>query len=314
MNKPNILVICGPTATGKTKLSIEIALLKNGEIISADSMQIYKKMDIGTAKPTIEERQGVPHYLIDEIEPNEPFSVVKYKELAVKYIEKIIKENKLPIIVGGTGFYINSVIDNVEFSNYKVDYDYRNKLCETAEKEGGEKLKEMLFKVDETTALKLHNNDIKRLSRALEIFATTGKTQSYWNEQSILKGSPYNPIMLGLTYKNRDLLYEKINSRVDIMLENGLIDEVKELLNSGISENATSMQAIGYKELGLFLKGVISKEEATDKIKQESRRYAKRQLTWFRRDTRIKWFFIDENETNENNFKNIKKYMEIPFN
>ncbi len=311
MKKPNILVICGPTATGKTKLSIEIAALKNGEIISADSMQIYKKMNIGTAKPTIKERQGVKHYLIDEIEPNESFSVVKYKDLAVKYIETILSNNKLPIIVGGTGLYINSVIDNLEFPNYKVDYDYRNKLCEIAKNEGGQKLKEMLLKVDETTALALHNNDIKRLCRALEIYNTTGKTQSYWNEKSKQNQCSYNPIMVGLTYKDRNLLYEKINLRVDKMLENGLIDEVKELLNSGLNELATSMQAIGYKELALYLKGETTKEKAIDKIKQESRRYAKRQLTWFRNDNRIKWIFIDETKESENILKNILNYMEI---
>lgn len=311
MNKKiPLLVICGPTATGKTKLSIDIAKEKNGEIISADSMQIYKGMDIGTAKPSLCEMQGIKHYLIDEIEPNENFSVARFKELAQKYILEIRKKNKLPIIVGGTGLYISSLVENVKFGDFQANYSYREELSEKAKTDGGIVLKEMLYKVDTVTAQILHENDIKRLIRALEIFKITGQPQSYWVEQSKKEEPPYNSLIIGLTYSDRGKLYEKINQRVDEMINKGLIDEVKSLLAKGLDKYATSMQAIGYKELAKYLSGEENLSQAIDKIKQESRRYAKRQLTWFRRDKSIKWIEIDEIRNFEKIKKIFLKYME----
>jgi tRNA dimethylallyltransferase len=294
--KINIIVICGPTATGKTRLSIELAKAVNGEIISADSMQVYKKMNIGTAKPTVEEMQGIKHYLIDELEPSQSFSVAKYKELANQYINEIKNKGKTPIIVGGTGLYIHSLLDDRDFGNYQPDFVYRDELYAIAENKGGEALKEMLIKIDPDTAERLHSNDTKRLVRALEVYKLTGKTITYWNEMSKISSSPYNALIFGLTYHNREALYEKINIRVDQMFEGGLIDEVKTLLANGVKPEMTAMQAIGYKELVCYLNGEITLDEAKDKIKQESRRYAKRQLTWFRRDTNIIWFEIDSLE------------------
>lgn len=293
MKKTNILVICGPTATGKTRLSIELAKAVNGEIISADSMQVYKQMDIGTAKPTAEEMQGIKHYLIDEIEPAQSFSVAKYKELANGYIKEIVSRGKVPIIVGGTGLYIHSLLDDRDFGNYQPDLVYRDELYKIAETKGGEALKEMLAVVDEESANRLHSNDTKRLVRALEVYKLTGKTITYWNEQSKISSSPYNALIFGLTYQNRATLYEKINLRVEEMFKGGLVDEVKRLLANGVTPEMTAMQAIGYKELVFYVKGEMTLNEAKEKIKQESRRYAKRQLTWFRRDNNIIWFEID---------------------
>jgi tRNA dimethylallyltransferase len=296
MDKIKVLVICGPTATGKTKLSIELAKAINGEIISADSMQVYKRMDIGTAKPTAEERQGITHYLMDETEPDKSFSVAKYKELANGYIKEIVSKGKIPILVGGTGLYIHSLLDDRDFGNYQPDLAYREELYEIAEKKGGEALKEMLSLVDKPSADRLHSNDIKRLVRALEVYKLTGKTITYWNEMSKINRSPYNALIFGLTYKNRDSLYQKINNRVDEMFIKGLVNEVKTLLASGVKPEMTAMQAIGYKELVRYLKGEMTLEQAKEKIKQESRRYAKRQLTWFRRDESITWFEVDSLE------------------
>lgn len=291
INKPSVVVIVGPTAVGKTKLSIDLAKRFNGEIISADSMQIYKYMNIGTAKPTLEEMDGTPHYLIDQIDPKEEFSVAQYKELAQKYIEDILNKGKLPIIVGGTGLYVNSLIYNISFSQTVSDKEYRNELQNIAHTKGNQYLYNMLKEVDEAWACKLHFNDTKRIIRALEVYKCTGKTMSYHNSISRLDTSPYNYIIIGLTTE-RKLLYDRINARVDLMLEKGLVDEVKSLIKNGYTRQMTSMQGIGYKEIIDYLEGKYSLEEAIDIIKRESRRYAKRQMTWFKRVEGLKWVDI----------------------
>lgn len=303
MNKPNVIIIVGPTAVGKTKISIELAKKLNTEIVSADSMQIYKYMNIGTAKPDTKEMDGIKHYLIDEIDPSQNFSVAQYKEYAEKYLDKIINENKTPIIVGGTGLYINSLIYNIHFSEIICDMEYRQELQKIANEKGNEYLHQMLNKVDSESSQRIHFNDIKRIIRALEVYKCTGKTITYHQSVSRLENSKYNFILIGLNM-DRELLYERINKRVDIMIEQGLVDEVKELSNKGYTKDMISMQGIGYKEIIDYFNGNISLEKAIEIIKQESRRYAKRQLTWFRANKDIIWFDVD-NENFEKNLKNI---------
>ncbi len=303
-----VIVIAGPTASGKTSLSIELAKRLNGEIISADSMQIYKYMDIGTAKPTIDEIQGIKHYLIDEVLPNEEFNVVKFKELAEKYIEEIIAKGKLPIVVGGTGLYISSLIDNINFSESQSDWELREELKKEAEEFGAEYLHAKLKQVDEEAANNIHPNNIKRVIRALEVYSQTQKPISYHNEMS--RGVPpkYNFILIGLTM-DRQYLYDRINKRVDIMLRNGLVEEVKKLADLGFSESITAMQGIGYKQVLAYLEGQNSLEETVEIIKRDSRRYAKRQLTWFRRIKDIKWFNVDNSGNNYNVVEDVINYI-----
>lgn len=303
-----VIVIAGPTASGKTNLSIELAKRLNGEIISADSMQIYKHMDIGTAKPTIDEMQGIKHYLIDEVLPNEEFNVVKFKELAEKYIEEIIAKGKLPIIVGGTGLYISSLIDNINFSESQCDWELREELKKEAEEFGAEYLHDKLKQVDEEAANNIHPNNIKRVIRALEVFYQTKKPISYHNEISRGVPSKYSFILIGLTM-DRQYLYERINKRVNIMLDNGLVEEVKSLAMLGFSDSITAMQGIGYKEILAYLEGKNSLEEAVEIIKRDSRRYAKRQLTWFKRIKDIKWFNIDNFGNNHNIVEEVANYI-----
>lgn len=299
-----VIVIAGPTASGKTNLSIELAKRLNGEIISADSMQIYKYMDIGTAKPTVAEMQGIKHYLIDEVLPSEEFNVVKFKELAEKYIEDIIAKGKLPIIVGGTGLYISSLIDNINFSESECDWELRESLKKEAEEYGAQYLHDKLKQVDEEAANNIHPNNIKRVIRALEVYYQTEKPISYHNEMSKVVPSKYDFVLIGLTM-DRHLLYDRINKRVDIMLENGLVEEVKKLVKLGFADSITSMQGIGYKEILAYLNGENSLEEAVEIIKRDSRRYAKRQLTWFRRIKEITWFSVDNNGNNYNVVKEV---------
>ncbi|QNU68832.1 tRNA (adenosine(37)-N6)-dimethylallyltransferase MiaA [Ruminiclostridium herbifermentans] len=303
-----VIVIVGPTASGKTNLSIELAKKLNGEIISADSMQIYKHMDIGTAKPTTDEMQGIKHYLIDEVLPNEEFNVVKFKELAEKYIEEIIAKGKLPIIVGGTGLYISSLIDNINFSESQCDWELREKLKKEAEEFGAEYLHDKLKQVDEEAAKNIHPNNVKRVIRALEVYYQTQKPISYHNEMSKRVPPKYKFMLIGLTM-DRQYLYERINKRVDIMLKNGLVEEVKALVDNGFSESITAMQGIGYKEILAYLEGKNSLEEAVEIIKRDSRRYAKRQLTWFRRIKDIKWFNIDDYGNNHNIIEDVSNYI-----
>ncbi len=308
MKKKPLIVIVGPTAAGKTGLSIALALELNGEIVSADSMQIYKYMDIGTAKPTMEERYGLKHYLIDEVEPDASFSVADYKQLADTYIDEIISKDKLPIMIGGTGLYIDTVVNNIRFSETICDWDYRNHLQEIVQEKGKEYIHHLLEEVDPITAKKLHINDVRRVIRALEVYRYTGVPMSKHQEESRKEPSPYQTIMIGLTM-DRKRLYDRINQRVDIMIEQGLIEEVKGLLNMGYTKELTSMKGLGYKEIIAYLEGGISYEDAVEILKRDTRRYAKRQLTWFRRNEEIYWIDLDEFKNQEELLKECYKHI-----
>lgn len=296
--KPKVIVIVGPTASGKTALSIELAKKIEGQIVSCDSMQIYKDMSIGSAKPTADEMQGIKHYMIDIISPNERFSVADYKRQAEKAIEEIIKNDKTPIVVGGTGLYADSLIYNIEYANIEFDKNYRQQLEIQAETDDGiERLYEDAKKIDEEACKKISKSDKKRIIRILEIFNKTGKTKTQLDEESRANEPKYDYKIFAIDIK-RDVLYERINKRVDQMIEMGLIDEVKNILNK-YDEFPTAMQAIGYKEVVEYLKNKISYQEMIDKIKQETRRYAKRQLTWFRKNKDKIW--LDGLEDRQNN-------------
>lgn len=310
--KKNLVIIAGPTASGKTAISLEIAKRLNGEIISADSMQIYKYMDIGTAKITEDEKQGIPHYMIDEVDPSEEFSVALFREKAGKYIDDITSRGKLPIVVGGTGLYINSLTYALDFSDGSEDKEYRDYLESVATEKGKEYVHEMLKEVDKESYERLFPNDLKRVIRALEVYKLTGKTISQVQKESREKDIEYNLAYIALNM-NRETLYQRINKRVDIMFENGLVDEVKSLLSKGYTKDMTSMQAIGYKEVLDYFDGKVTLDEIKDIIKQSSRRYAKRQLTWFRKDKRVKWFEIDKFEDSKEALENIVEYIEGEF-
>lgn len=290
MDKQFVVVVCGPTASGKTALSVELAKRLDGEIISADSMQIYKGMDIATAKPTEEEKQGIPHYLMDFLDPHDSFSVADYVKAAHGMIADIAAREKLPIITGGTGLYINSLIDNLNFEETESDYEYRDELRSLAQEKGNAYLLRMLREIDPETAERLHENNLNRIIRALEVYKTTGKTMSEQQRLSKLTPSPYIPCMIQLDY-DRETLYDRINRRVDIMLAEGLIDEARQFMN--IDDYPTAAQAIGYKELMPYLKSESTLEPCVERLKQETRKYAKRQLTWFRRDKRIHYIKAD---------------------
>ena len=267
MKKPTVIVICGPTASGKTALSIELAKKINGEIISSDSMQIYKYMDIGTAKPSEEEKEGIQHYLLDFVEPNQRYSVAEFKKDAESAIEEILAKGKTPIVVGGTGLYVDSLIYGIEYQDIELDEKYRKEL-------------------DPEAAQRIHKNNTKRVIRALEVCLSGEKMNDFSNDLKI--NEKYKPIIIVLN-REREHLYERINKRVDIMMESGLIDEVKKLLEMGYTKDMISMQGIGYKEIIKYLDGEYTLDEAVDIIKRASRRYAKRQLTWFRRYDDAKW-------------------------
>ena len=290
MNKPLVVVVLGPTASGKTSLGIEIAEKLKGEIVSADSMQIYENMDIATAKPTADELSRVKHHLIGFVPIGEKFSVAKYKEKALEAIDDILSRGKLPIVVGGTGFYIDTLVKNTEFLDYE-ESDIREKLEERCNSEGVESLYNELKSIDPKTAERLHINDTKRIIRALDVYYSTGKTISEQEEASHLNESKYKWCLIGLRAQDRQYLYDRINLRVDMMLEEGLIEETHNFFNSEAS--ATAAQAIGYKELKPYIDSLVSLNTAVEKLKMESRRYAKRQLTWFRRNPEIHWLDID---------------------
>ena len=292
--KPKVVVIVGPTASGKTALSIELAKKINGEIISADSMQIYKYMDIGTAKPTLDEMQGIKHYMLDVVMPDETFNVAKYKSMAESAIEEILKKGKVPIIVGGTGLYVNTLVDGIEFADVPGDEEYRNELIEKGYREGAMSIYKELEKVDSESAKKIDPNNIRRVARALEIYKVTGKTKTQLDIES-RKEVKYDYRLFGMEW-DRETLYNRIDLRVDKMIEAGLIDEVRNVTEKFKISN-TAVQGLGYKEVIEFLNGNISYEEMIEKLKLETRHYAKRQLTWFRRDKRIKWIKPDENAT-----------------
>ena len=307
MDKPKVIVICGPTASGKTSLSIELAKQINGEIVSCDSMQIYKDMTIGTAKPTKEEMDGIKHYLLDFVSPDQRYSVAEYKKDAENAIEKIISEGKVPIVVGGTGLYLEALIYNIEYQNIEEDMEYRNKLYEIEREQGLSKLYEMASKIDSKAMEKISPNDKKRICRVLEIYHLTGKTKTELEEESRKSEPKYNYKLFGITM-DREKLYERINLRVDIMINQGLIDEVKNLLEK-YNNFPTAMQGLGYKEVVEYLNGLITKDEMIDKIKMETRRYAKRQLTWFRKYKNLIW--INGLDDVQNNIKIIlEEYSE----
>ena len=303
--KEKLLILMGPTAVGKTAVSINLAKKLNGEIISADSMQIYKYMNIGTAKIQKDEMDGIPHYLIDIINPDDNFTVSDFKENANGYIKDINKSNKLPIVVGGTGLYINSLVYNLNFASVAPNNAIRDKLENWANQHGNEYIHNILSQFDKESSERISINDRKRIIRALEIFETTGKTMSDYNKNFRTTNDDYDLSMICLNM-NRDKLYERINHRVDKMLEMGLIDEVKGILDMGYNKNLVSLQGIGYKEIIMYLENEYSLNEAIEKIKQGSRNYAKRQLTWFRRDNRIKWIDVDD----YNNVDDLTKAIE----
>ncbi|MBQ8264487.1 MAG: tRNA (adenosine(37)-N6)-dimethylallyltransferase MiaA [Oscillospiraceae bacterium] len=289
-----VIVITGPTATGKTALSVELALRLGGEVVSADSMQLYRRMDIGTAKVSPSETRGVPHHMVDVAEPEENFSVSRWVDMAAECCEDILARGKVPIITGGTGLYIDSLLSGRDFAAAPdTDEALRQRLSEEYDSIGGEAFREKLREVDPERAEKLHAADKKRLTRAMEVYLLTGETITAHDERTRAIPPRYESLRLALTYENRDTLYERIDRRVDIMVEAGLFEEVESLLHSGLSEGCTAMQAIGYKEPAAFFAGKCSREEAIDKIKQESRRYAKRQLTWLRRDSGLHWILRD---------------------
>lgn len=294
--KNKVLIIAGPTAVGKTNLSIKLAKELNGEIVSTDSMQIYKYMDIGSAKITKEEMDGIKHHMIDVVEPNIPFSVAEYKNLASKCIEDIISRGKLPILVGGTGLYINALTCNMNFTEAESDIEYRKELEELADKYGNEYIHNMLKEVDEISYKEIHYNNRKRVIRALEVYKLTKKPFSSFNLGDDLYNGPYD-VKYFVLNMNREKLYERINLRVDIMLENGLIDECIKLKSMGYTSSMQSMQGIGYKEIFYYLEDKITLNEAIELIKKGSRNYAKRQLTWFRRDPRT--IFLDKDVLDE---------------
>ncbi len=287
MEKPKIIVICGPTASGKTALSIQLAKKIDGEIVSADSMQIYEDMDVGTAKPSIEEMEGIKHYLIGNVSPTVRYSVANFKKDAINAINVIIQKGKTPIIVGGTGLYVDSLVQGIEYDDTEIDLEYRNQLEEVAKEHGLDYLYNKAIQIDPTAMEKISNNDKKRIFRVLEIYHATGKTKTMQEYESKQKENPYDYKVFAIDM-DREKLYERINKRVDIMIANGLVDEVKKLI-SKYSELPTAIQGLGYKEVVLYLNNEITYDEMVEKIKLETRHYAKRQLTWFRRNKDITW-------------------------
>ncbi|MDY6228711.1 MAG: tRNA (adenosine(37)-N6)-dimethylallyltransferase MiaA [Clostridium sp.] len=301
--KNKILIIAGPTAVGKTSLSIKLAKELNGEIVSTDSMQIYKYMDIGSAKITKDEMDGVPHHMIDVINPSSSFSVAEYKEIASKCVEDIISRNKLPILVGGTGLYINALTCNMNFTEADSDEEYRKELEKLADENGNEFIHNMLKDIDPTSYKEIHFNNRKRVIRALEVYKLTNKPFSSFNSGDDFYNGPYDTRYYVINM-DRTKLYDRINLRVDIMIKNGLIDECIKLKKMGNTSLMQSMQGIGYKEIFYYLDNKISYSEAIEIIKQGSRNYAKRQLTWFRRDPRA-IFLNKDNMTEKEIFERI---------
>ena len=297
--KPKVVVIVGPTASGKTAISIELAKKINGEIISSDSMQIYKDMDIGTAKVTKEEMQGIKHYLVDCVLPSQRYTVSDFKKAAEEAIEEILSKGKVPIVVGGTGLYVNSLIYGIEYQDMKFDEEYRNNLMKKAENPDGlEQLWDEANLIDPEAMKIISKNDKKRIIRVLEIYKATGKTKTELEILSRAKEIKYDYKVFGITM-DREKLYERINKRVDIMINQGLEQEVRNLLNK-YSNFPTAMQGLGYKEVKEYFDGKLSYEEMIEKIKQESRRYAKRQLTWFRANKDTIWLDSEKNTIKEN--------------
>lgn len=311
MKKNRLLIIVGPTAVGKTDTSIELAKRLDGEIISADSMQIYKYMDIGTAKPSKEDMKGVPHHLIDIINPDEDYSVAVFQKQAKKLINEINNKKKLPIVAGGTGLYINSIIYKMDFTSTVSNWALRNKLQEEAIEFGNEYIHNKLKEIDPQAADRIHKNNVKRVIRAIEVYYESGECIGDFSKDIELNDD-YNMALIGLT-RDRQELYDRINRRVDIMIENGLVDEVRGLIQKGYREDLIAFKGLGYKEIIRFLNGQCNLQEAIDTIKRDTRRYAKRQLTWFRRQNAIKWYNLSNYTSNEKLISNILEDLEGHF-
>ena len=290
---PKILVVSGPTASGKTALAVELALAHNGEVVSADSMQIYRRMDIGTAKPTRAEMRGVPHHMLDVADPEEDFSVARYVELAARCVDDILARGKLPIVAGGTGLYIDSLLSGRTFARFDPDSPLRRELEEELARRGGAALLEELARVDPDTAARLHPNDGKRIVRALEVYRSTGTTLTAHNAMTRSLPPRYDALTLTLAFQRREDMWSRIDRRVDRMMADGLAGEVRALLDSGVPDRCTAMQAIGYKEMAAALRGDGDTARAAEEIKLRSRQYAKRQLTWFRRNPDARWLLWD---------------------
>ncbi len=287
-----LIAVVGPTASGKTALGVEICKEFGGEVVSCDSMQIYKGMDISTAKPTEEEMRGVPHHLIGFADSDKKFSVAEYCDLARAAIADIQSRGRLPVLVGGTGLYYSSLVDNISFIEEDTDFEYREALKKRSEAEGAKVLLDELAAIDPEAAAGFHENNLGRIIRALEIYHATGRTKTEQERLSRLEPSPYKLIAIGLDARSREFLYERINRRVDMMLENGLVEEAEKFFES--KPSGTAVQAIGCKELKPFIDGKAGLEECVETLKMQTRRYAKRQLTWFRRDERIHFLYIDD--------------------
>ncbi len=306
MKKP-LIILTGPTAVGKTSLSIQLAKTIGGEIISADSIQVYKKMDIGTAKIKREEMEGIPHYLIDVLEPDEEFNVVRFQKMAKEAMEKIYENGHIPIIVGGTGFYIQALLYDIDFNDTESESSYREELQQYADTYGAIALHERLKQIDEESANKIHPNNVKRVIRAIEYFEQTGEPISKHNEEQAQKESPYNFLYIVLD-QDRDILYKRIDLRVDQMIEEGLVKEVKQLIESGYTKELVSMQGLGYKEFIPYFEGEISLEQAIYTLKRDTRHFAKRQITWFKREKDVIWLSKKEYPTDEQLLKQILTY------
>ena len=307
----NIICIAGPTASGKTALAVEIAKLTGGEVVSCDSMQVYKRMDIGTAKPTEDEKQGVPHHMLDVAEPDEDFSVSKYCAMATPVVDDILARGKTAIIAGGTGLYMDSLVRGNAFAPFPST-GMREKLEAQADARGMEAMLSLLASVDPDSAARLHPSDQRRIIRAAEVYLETGKTITQHNLETQAVPPKYRPLWIGLDFTDRAELYSRIDRRVDLMLAQGLLEEIQGLLDAGTPPTATSLQAIGYKEPMAALRGELTLAEAVDKIKQESRRYAKRQLTWFRRNRAINWIYHQEPVSFPQVWEQAQRILEKP--
>lgn len=303
-HKIPLLALVGPTAVGKTSLALKLAKLLNAEIVSADSVQVYRYLDIGTAKPTMEERRIIPHHLIDVADPAVDFTVYDYQQMSQKAIAEIHSRGRLPLLVGGTGFYIKAVLDNYTFSSGKSDAQIRRRLQDELAAGGKEQLFRKLELLDAASARTIHPNDATRLLRALEFYYLTGEPISLQKERTMEKASIYKPLIFGISLP-REQLYQRIDRRVDLMVEQGLLAEVRELLNKGYTKNQKALQSLGYRHLIAWIEGVWNWESALDLFKRDTRRYAKRQLTWFRADHRIKWFHFNEGENLDPVLENI---------
>ncbi len=308
MKKP-LLCVVGPTASGKTALSLRLAEVYGGEIVSADSMQIYRHMDVGTAKPTLAERRGIPHHMLDVAQPGEAYSVARYAAEAAACVDDILARGRLPIAAGGTGLYINALIEGTAFAGNERNEALREKLEEEYRGQGPAAMFARLRAVDPESAARLHENDKKRVLRALEVYEQTGLTIGEHNRATKPARARYDAVMIGICPAERELLYRRIDARVDEMLANGLEVEARTLMEQGLL-TGTAAQAIGYKELFPYLNGEGTLAEAAERIRRETRRYAKRQLTWFRHDARVQWIYYEENTPLEEILQTSRKYIE----